>query len=316
MVGFIVAILALCVWSRAQNIPARTQSDPALNPPAAQLDLAPDSNGKLSQEQMQELLRVVAEKDMENDKRVRDYTYTERDTEHKLDGKGNTKSTEVKTFDVLDIDGEQVQRLISKNDQPLDAKDAAKEDEKIQKVIDKRKHESEAEREKREQKEEKGREDDRKFVREVADAYNFTLVGTEQIDGRDAWVIQGEPRPGFQPQMKEAKFLSKFHGRVWIDKSDLQLAKLDVEAIGTVSIGLVLARIHKGTRVMLEQTRVNDEVWLPEHVSFKVDARIALFKGYLMDGEQAYSDYKKFRTSARIVGFGEVKDPEPTQPQK
>jgi hypothetical protein len=108
--------------------------------------------------------------------------------------------------------------------------------------------------------------------------------------------------------MKESKVLSKFHGRVWIDKGDLQLAKMDIEAIDTVSVGWVLARIHKGTRVMLEQTRVNDEVWLPRHLSFKVDARVALFKGFNINGEQEFRDYKKFRTSSKIVGIGEVKD--------
>ena len=83
---------------------------------------------------------------------------------------------------------------------------------------------------------------------------------------------------------------------------------MDIEAIDTVSVGWVLARIHKGTRVMLEQTRVNDEVWLPRHLSFKVDARVALFKGFNINGEQEFRDYKKFRTSSKIVGMGEVKD--------
>ena len=59
---------------------------------------------------------------------------------------------------------------------------------------------------------------------------------------------------------------------------------------------------------MFEQARVNDEVWLPRHVTFKVDARIALFKGYKLDGEQTFRDYKKFRTSTKIVGFAEAKD--------
>ena len=271
-------------------------------------DLQPGPDGKLSQEQMRQLLRVVADKDIENDKRQRDYTYIDREVENKLDGKGQTKSTEVKTYEVLEIYGEQVQRLIARDDKPLDAKEAAKEEEKIQKIIDKRKNESDEERKKREEKAVKEREDGRKFVREVADAYDFKLVGTEQVGGRDAWVIEGEPRPGFEPQMKEAKVLSKFRGQVWIDKGDLQLAKMDVEAIDTVSFGWVLARVHKGTRVMLEQTRVNDEVWLPRHLTFKLDARIALFKGYNLDGDQEYRDYKKFRTSSKIVGMGEVHD--------
>jgi hypothetical protein len=281
------------------------------------LDLTPDADGKLSQQQMQELFRVVAEKDMENDKRQRDYTYIEREVQNNLDGKGQVKSKEIKTYEVLEIDGEQVQRLIAKDDKPLEGKEAAKEEEKIQKIIDKRKNESDDDRRKREQKAEKEREDGRKFVREVADAYNFKLVGTELVDGREAWVIDGDPRPGYEPHMKEAKFLPKFRGRVWIDKADLQLSKLNVEAIDTVSIGLFLARIHKGTRFLLEQTRVNEEVWLPQHVTFKVDARVALLKGFNVDGDQTYRDYKKFRTSTKIVTMGEVHEqPASAEPSK
>jgi hypothetical protein len=307
----LLLLLALAVLG--QEVPAVSASQEkapsAASPSETPIpDLTPGPDGKLSQEQMRQLFRVVAEKDIENDKRLRDYTYIEREVRNNLDGKGDSKSTDVKTYEILDIYGTQVQRLIQKDDKPLDAKEAGKEEEKIQKIIDKRKGESDEDRRKREEKETKEREDGRKFVREVADAYDFKLVGTEQVSGREAWVIDGEPRPGYEPKMKEAKFLPKFHGRVWIDKGDLQLAKLDIEAIDTVSLGWVLARVHKGTRVMLEQTRVNDEVWLPRHVTFKFDARIALFKGYNVDGDQEYRDYKKFRTSAKIVGVGEAKE--------
>jgi hypothetical protein len=269
-------------------------------------ELKPDANGKLSQEQMQQLFRVAADKDIENDKRLRNYTYIERDEEHRLDGKGQVKSTEVKTYEVMELYGEQVQRLIEKNDKTLDAKDAAKEEEKIQKVIDKRKNESEAAREKRERKEEKEREQGRQFVHEVADAYNFHLVGTESLGERDAWVIDAEPRPGYEPHMKEAKFLPKFHGRVWIDKADAQWAKMDIECIDTVSLGWFLARIHKGSRIMIEQVRVNDEVWLPKHFALKVDVRLALLKEFNVSMDQTYRDYKKFRATTRIVDVGSV----------
>lgn len=301
--------------SPSSNLPT-AQSHDANSPSAAKqnaeavnsgLNLTPDANGNLSQEQMRKLFRVVAAKDQENEKLLRDYTYIERDVQNNLDGKGQPKSTEVKTYDVLEIYGEQVQRLIAKDDKPLDARDAAKEDEKIQKIIDKRNNESDEDRKKREEKEEKDREEERKFTSEVADAYDFRLLGTGTLGGREAWVIDAEPHPGFEPHLKESKFLSKFHGRIWIDKNDLQMAKLDVQAIDTVSVGWVLARIHKGTRVIVDQTRVNNEVWLPQHVSFKLDARIALFKGYKVDGDQTFRDYKKFRTSARIVGVGQVK---------
>src|ERR1700733_13697231 len=48
--------------------------------------LTPDANRNLSQDQMRKLLRVVADKDIENDKRQRDYTYIDREVQKKLDG--------------------------------------------------------------------------------------------------------------------------------------------------------------------------------------------------------------------------------------
>jgi hypothetical protein len=296
----LAALLFVCSTAVAQESPA-SATVPAL-------DLTPDAHGSLSQSKIEQLFRVVAQKDMENDKRQRDYTYIERQVENRVDGKGKIKSTEVKTYEVLEIYGEQVERLIEKNDKPLSQKDAAKEEEKIQKIIDKRKNESAGERRKREEREQKEREDDRKFVTEVADAYNFKLVGTERVGGRDTWVIDGEPRPGFVPHMKDAKYLSKFHGRVWIDKADLQLAKMDVECLDTISFGLFLARFHKGSRIMLEQTRVNDEVWLPAHLAAKVDVRLGLVKNFDVNLEQTFRDYKKFRSSSRVIAGGEVHD--------
>jgi len=308
---FIVILLAGVSVLGQQNQSASSDLPPAAQPngspeTASLPDLTPDANGNLSQEQMQPLFRVVADKDIENDKRQRDYTYIEREVENKLDGKGQVKSTEAKTYEVLEIYGEQVQRLIEKDDKPLSEKEAAKEEEKIQKIIDKRKSESEGDRKKREQKEEKDREDDRKFVHDVADAYNFKLVGTELVGGREAWVIDGEPRPGFVPHMKQSSFLPKFHGRVWIDKDDLQLAKMNVECLDTISWGLFLARFHKGSRFMLEQTRVNDEVWLPREVTARIDVRLALLKNFNVDVEQTYRDYKKFRATTRILAVEDV----------
>ncbi len=307
-VRFIGVVLAIIVPAGVLVSAQENKSVSATPPAGLSLpDLTPDANGKLSQEQMQNLFRLVAEKDLENNKRLRDYTYIERDEEHKLDGKGDVKSVEVQTYEVMELYGEQVQRLIEKDGKPLDSEDSAKEEKRIQKIVDKRKDESEEGRQKRQQKEDKEREDGRKFVLEVADAYNFQLVGTESLGGRAAWVIDAEPRPGYEPHMKEAKFLPKFHGRVWIDRQDAQLAKMDIECIDTVSLGLFLARVHKGSRIVFEQIRVNDEVWLPKHIAVKIDVRLALIKNFNLEDEQTYSDYKKFRATGRIVGIGEVK---------
>jgi hypothetical protein len=271
------------------------QENPATNP-------APS----LSADQIRELIRQTAEKDMENDKRQRDYTFIQREEQHKLDGKGQVKSTETKTSEIMELYGEPVERLVAKDDKPLSDKDAKKEEDKIQKVIEKRKNESEEDRKKREAKEEKEREENRQFVREVADAYNFRMAGIESLAGRDTYVIDGEPKPGYQAHLKEAKILPKFRFRAWIDKDESQWKKLDIQCIDTVSFGLFLARIHKGSRIIIEQTRINDEVWLPQHINVKVDARLALLKDFNLEDDITYRDYKKFRTDTKIVPIGEL----------
>jgi hypothetical protein len=76
--------------------------------------------------------------------------------------------------------------------------------------------------------------------------------------------------------------------------------------IDTVSFGLFLARIHKGSRVVVENVRVNDEVWLQQHVAVKIDVRVALLKNFNVEVDVADSNYKKFRAATKIIPLGEV----------
>jgi hypothetical protein len=266
-------------------------------------------NKQFSQDQIRDLVREAAEKDIENDKKQRDYTYIQHEEEHKLDGNGQLKSSESRTYEIMVLYEEQVRKLIARDDKPLNENDAKKEEEKIQKIIEKRKNESDNDRRKRVEKQDKDREEGRQFVKEIADAYTFRFTGEEKLDGRDTFVIDGDPRPGYEPHMKDAKFLPKFRFRVWIDEAEKQWVKLDIQCIDTVSVGLFLLRLHKGSNIQIEQVRVNDEVWLPRHVALKLDARLALLKGLNIAEDVTYRDYKKFRTGTKILPVGEVREP-------
>jgi len=254
---------------------------------------------------MRQLTRVVVENYRDNYKKLRDYTYIDHEISRHIDGKGQVKSTEIRTYELMELYGEPVARLIEKDDKPLSEKDAAKEEERIQKLADKWKNENEEDREKREAEKDKQRQKNRDFIAEVPDAYTFRLVGSEKLNGRDNWVIAGEPRPDFHARTKDAQILPKFHGTLWIDKAELQLAKMEIEAVDTASVAWGMARIHKGTRVEYEQMRVNDEVWLPQHYEAKLDLRLLLFKSDNEQDEGTFRDYKKFRASSKIVSIGE-----------
>src|SRR3954467_4897996 len=77
---------------------------------APEIDLTPDAHGSISQSKIEQLFRLVGQKDMENHKRQRDYTYIQRQVKNRIDAKGTIKSTEVKTYEVLNIYGEPVER--------------------------------------------------------------------------------------------------------------------------------------------------------------------------------------------------------------
>ena len=288
----------------------------SISGPVARRSLAQDgpsssthpTTAQLSEDQIRVLIREAAEKDMENDKKQRDYTYIQREEEHKLDGNGQVKSSESKTYEIMVLYEEQVRKLIAKDDKPISAGDAGKEEEKIQKIIEKRKNESEGDRKKRVEKQDKEREEARQFVKEIADAYHFRSAGDEMLDGRETLVIDADPRPGYEPHMKDAKFLPKFRFRVWVDRAEKQWVKLDIQCIDTVSVGLFLVRVHKGSSIQIEQLRINDEVWLPKHVVLKLDARVALLKGLNMSEDVTYRDYKKFRTDTKILPVGELQE--------
>lgn len=256
-----------------------------------------------------ELVRHAADGEMENEKKANSYTYVQRSETKKLDGDGKVFSTESETSEVMVLYGEHVERLIAKNDQPLSAKDAAKAEDKINKFMDERKNETDEQRKKRLADKQKDEQQQKSYVAEIADAYNFTLDGIEKINGRDAYKISAEPRPGYEPKSRFAKFLPKFHFKIWIDTQDRQWVKLDAEALGDASYGLFLVRIHKNSRFVLEQTRVNDEVWLPLHIHGRIDARILIFKSLNQELDFTYRDYKKYRSEIKLGATEPVKSP-------
>ena len=259
-----------------------------------------------------ELIRKAVENDNANDKKAREYMFVERvETKKK---QGNGFKTEVETREVFFLYGDQVKRLIAKDDKPLSEKDAKKEEERIAKIIEKHKNESESDRRKHEEKTQKDREEERKFLDEVAQAYDFKLEEAQNVGGRDAWVISGEPRRDFHPQSKEAKILPKIRFKAWIDKEETEWVRVEAEVIDNITFGLFLAKLDRGAHFLLESTRINDEIWLPQHVAVAADARF-LFKHIDIMSDITYRDYRKFRTEAKITGVVDSQTPPPPPPQ-
>jgi hypothetical protein len=283
----------------ASSATCRAQESPSASP-AALNELPPTDDPR-------EIVRRALEADQSSFQLARNYTYEQRDDLKVLGKGGAVKKHEITTYDVTILYDETYSRRIRKDDRPLSDKDEKKEAEKADKFVAERKNESATEHEKRLAKQEKERQEGRAFARDVINAYDFRIVGEEQADGRDAYVVDATPRKDFHPTQPHADILPKLRGKIWISKKDYGWVRLEAETMDTISWGLVLVRIHKGTRIQLEQTLVNEEIWLPRRVSINASARFALLANGAIDLESTYSNYKKFTSGVRILpGAAEV----------
>jgi hypothetical protein len=252
-------------------------------------------------ESVLDIVKRSLDLDNRNSQHAKDYTYQARAVSREMDGQGNVKSSHSRTFDVLPLYGRPYRRLIQKDDKPLTPAEQEKQEERWKNALERRRKQTEDENSKEHRAYEKHRAEDRKFTREIPEAYNFKLVGEETVSGKPAWVIQAEPKPGYQPKDPQAKMLTKLRGKLWIDKAEYQWVKIEAETTDTISLGWFIARISRGSFLRFEQRRVNDEVWLPSHVEVGVDARLALLKKLRGGVETTYTNYRKFQTDSRVV---------------
>jgi len=296
LTGTVLLILAGALSSAQETVPPSSSSAQ----PAITQSTDKKKDAVPAPSEPQEIMRRAVERDIFNWQAAKDYTFLEHEVDETLDGSGRAKSSKSETREILVLYGEPFERVVAKDDKPLSEKEQRKQNEEFDKETRKRENETPEEREKRIQKVEKERQDERAFVREIVDAYTFRLTGTEMLNGRNTWVIDGTPRPGFEGKRRESKILPKMTPRFWIDQQDYSWAKVRAEFTDTVSFGWVVARLHKGSQFEIQQVRVNDEVWLPQRIDVKLDARVALLKGINENVHVTYKDYRKFRTDTKI----------------
>jgi len=255
----------------------------------------------LSAQDALEIVKRAVAMDRKDVEIARNYTFLQREQDCNLDGSGKVKDKEVRTWDITMLEGSPYRRLVGRNDQPLPAKEKKQEEEKLQRSIEQRQKETPEQRQARMADWDRHRLKQREPVKELPEAFNFTLVGEEAINGGRAFVIDALPKPGYKPKTSATSFFPKVKARFWIDKQDYQWVKMEMVTLDTISFGGFLFRIAKGGRLVVEQTHVNNEVWLPLRASLQASARLALVKGIHKELDWTFSDYKKFQAESRIV---------------
>jgi hypothetical protein len=211
------------------------------------------------------------------------YTYTERDEDRRLDAHGQIKSNNVDVSRMILVNGERFEQLMERNGQLPSAEERRKRDEDLEKL----KHETPEERAARFRKDQ----ENRSFLEEVLQAFDFQLAGEELADGRPAYVLQATPHSGYHANGKYGKMFSKVEGKLWVDKQDFGWIKVDGQVTQSFTMGLFVARVQRGSHIILEQTCVGDGVWVPKRLEVRANARILFLKSLDIDRILTYSDY-------------------------
>lgn len=246
--------------------------------------------------------RSVAVQDW-NSKLAQNYTWQTKTVTNQLDNNGRVKNTESETTDTLFIGGKEHHRVIQKNGRPLPADQERDEQRKLDRAIAEWEKLSPAERARRAGESARNHEREREKLKYIPEAFDFTLLREEAINGRPVYVIQAQPKPGYQG--KYQNMLSKMEGKLWIDKTDYHWVKVEAETLESISFGLFLARLAKGSHIEFESAWVNNEIWLPSRFALRASARLVVKK---FNGEQVstFSNYRKFATDSKVVSAAEI----------
>jgi hypothetical protein len=212
------------------------------------------------------------------------YTYVERDEDRRLNSLGQVKSESVDVTKMMVVNGARFEQLLEHNGQLPSAKEQKRSEDDLEKL----KHETPEEQTARVRKDE----DNRAFLRDVLEAFDFRLVGEEIVGGRPAYVLHATPHPGYRAHGKYAKMFSRVEGKLWVDKQDFGWIKVDGQVTQSFSLGLILARVERGSHIIMEQTCVGESVWVPKRVEIRATARILFLKSLDIRRTLTYTDYR------------------------
>ncbi len=193
------------------------------------------------------------------------YDFFERD----LDPQGGSK-----TYEVRMILGSPYNRLIAINDRHLPAQQQAEEQTKFERMLERRKNESGSEKQARVAKYETERKRDHLFMNQMVLAFDFKLTGEDEMDGHQTYVLKATPHKAYEPPNMEAQVLTGMEGKLWVDKLTYQWVRVQAKVTRPVTIAGFLATVQPGTRFELENTPVDDGIWLPSHYAMKSRAKI------------------------------------------
>jgi len=240
---------------------------------------------------IRQLLSDLQENQKQLETLVDQYSCTEDEELHELDKNGGVKKSIVNEYEDFYLGGRLVRRKVKKDGKALTPEEQKKEDGRIEKRI------REYEKKKGEEGEDAaGKKKEEIDISTFLRISNFTHPRWEGYRQHNVIVFDFTPNPSYKSRSKLEDLLHKLAGTLWVDDEARQVVRLEAHLSDAYKLGGgLLASIHKGASLVMEQAKMNNEVWLPSYVEMHFSARLLLVTSALGDYTSRFSDYKKFR---------------------
>ena len=238
-------------------------------------------------EDANEIVKRYIAADSKNWERGSQYTFVEHADYFSFDKNHQPKKDRSETHEVVFVEGDSYKKLVARNDKPLDAKEQAKEDKKMQQTAEERRkqrrsglfHKTIS----------LGSNDD------LLTLFDHRIEGEEEIRGHKTWVVVCSPKEDHAPANAHEKEVLSFQRKLWIDQADAVILKSLFTVVGQH------ISFMPGSTLSWEYERINDDAWLATSGVIDGHLQFAKFIKPAVRTEYRYSKFQKFDVQSTIT---------------
>jgi hypothetical protein len=241
----------------------------------------------------------VQARQRELDKVRENYTYHELIQTDDVDSSGHVKKSETEENEVFFVNSHHIRRLVKKNGKDLTPSEQKKEQERVNKEIEK------AQKLDPNKSMEAGEISISRLlaIMKVSNPRRISLNGRDTI----AFDFIGDPHVKTHGLAEDAS--KKLAGTLWVDEKNREVARLTVHFDDNFRVGGgLVATVQKGSSFEFEQGLVNNELWLPISGEARLAAREALFIGVHQNIRFRDSNYQRFHAEATQQAGASIHD--------
>ena len=215
------------------------------------------------------------------------YTFHSSTITQDIDSDGKVTKTESEDSEVFYVNTHRIERTVKKDGKPLNEHDQEKEQERINKLVEKAQRVPPGE-----PLEGPNRTVSISHLLDIMDAFN---PRREIFRGRSTIVFDFAGRHDAKTHGLVDDASKKIAGTLWVDERDHQVARMEAHFTDNFHVaGGLLANVEKGSSFYFDQAPVNGEIWFPTAGEGNIKARVLLLKGLRQHVIERDSDYERF----------------------